>query len=929
MALKPFEFFRKRTKLFMAILVFVAMFSFIIADALGNRQGFGAQFAARIRGWFGHVENQVAEVGGQGYDSARLFELHRRRQAAMGLVNLAYRAGKERMMKDAGFTNEEMKDQRRSQERAEKLRKENPEAFAALQAQPNTLSLDALQAGEQERMRKLMGAFSRGSQAEDELPTPVTELLDYAHWLKRADQLGIVMSVDRVRDDLIRTASSKIKEDDISGLVGTVCKELHITADSDTMLNWLGDEIRVMMAKGMMLAPESDPLGGRSFRPQTLRSTQATPLDLWEAYVKVKTQLTVGVLPIRVDDKEFLSRVEVPAKGSAGWKEFVDGKLKPFFEQYKDKEPDPSRDTPGFKIPRKYQVEFVYGDLGVGIGGKTEARKFYEQSTAAQDALALAGDALGLSPLPLPVAQPWRAHGLYQLNRDFQRYRLTEDPASALMGGMQLADGSRYQLPLRAGPQPFKSTADVQRYVASQGLLDVATALNQSPAGLFSMTAAVRPMPRKVTRTIPQPQVLETAAMAVSQGLNLGMPEFSPALLGFAARADYKGEHSPFTEVAPQIFDEIAEEEARKLLSRDLRALEKALAEYGKIYRTEFDKWKRIKANAESRKLKPPEFNVPLFTHKEGEKEIKEPIKDYVARFAKVRGLEFKGMAELRSEQNLFEEKGATPLGSILKPMYVRSLPSSTRKPEDEIKAALAGRDRFGRGTPKVLFEATEVRSPSGDLSPASRPWEFALHWKIAESEPRVPTFEEAEQAVTDAWKLKEARTFAAEHADKLAGKVKTDDGERLLKDLPGYFPEKYLSRYESIGPFNYNRMSLGYMDDPPADLVDQALAKLKQKNDTLIVANEPKTIWYLFVLKNRAEPKATNGADVAMFDTEVIIPEPQRQLKVEGTALSEWVIAERARELQKNWDAWFRDRSKYDKQNAERALETLRSASR
>ena len=82
-------------------------------------------------------------------------------------------------------------------------------------------------------------------------------------------------------------------------------------------------------------------------------SVQLTPQDLWDAYAKVKTQLTVGILPVPVNQKEFLSQVKDPTAAE----------LKEFFNKYKDQTPSANRDTPGFKVPELSQIEFIYADL--------------------------------------------------------------------------------------------------------------------------------------------------------------------------------------------------------------------------------------------------------------------------------------------------------------------------------------------------------------------------------------------------------------------------------------------------------------------------------------------------------------------------------------------------------------------------------------
>src|SRR5262245_20882489 len=70
MAFKPFEFFRKREKLFVAVLTLVAMFLFIVADPFGsgpNSQGSGPGCGSRLGKWLGQGD-WVADVEGEKLD---------------------------------------------------------------------------------------------------------------------------------------------------------------------------------------------------------------------------------------------------------------------------------------------------------------------------------------------------------------------------------------------------------------------------------------------------------------------------------------------------------------------------------------------------------------------------------------------------------------------------------------------------------------------------------------------------------------------------------------------------------------------------------------------------------------------------------------------------------------------------------------------
>jgi len=925
MAFKPFNFFRKHAKILMAATVLLAMFSFIVADALSMRGSGGSMFAQKVKGWFGIVDHQIANVDGKGYDFDRLYQVFNQRRLAAEYVAAVQRTGMENVLRDAGFTREDRSSRERYNKKLEEVRKNNPDAVKAIESPPSTLSIEAalqpFRSFEQqvEQYNQLQQYRSMGfdpsmfgnieQPKESDSPVYPLSLVEHLYWLKKADDLGVVFSTEAVRRDLVRTGYDRIRPEELGSIANDLLKQRGKGVSTDQLVQYVADEIRAMMAKAAVQDPER--FGS------ALLSTQVTPYDLWKAYQEIKTQLVVGVLPIRVDSNEFLSRVELPPAGDKEkWKEFAESKLKPLFEAHKEKEPDPSRDTPGFKVPKRVQIEFLHGDLR----GSTDARKYYERMAATEDGLSLAVQAMSGLGLPLPTTQAQRALSLYEANKLRGRYSLKENPISMMLGGVELADGSRYQLPLPAGPGPFATGPGVEKQTVSQHVLDVASALVQAPATPFGIGVVLRPTPRKVDRTLPQPHPLEAAGLAAA--LAGGMGPLQPGSLGLLSRVDLSERSQPFSEVAPAVLDEMIEDQCRVLLDRDLDSLQKDLSNFGKTYRTEFEKWKRLKNNFDSRGVKAPDFTPPLFTRKEGDKEVKEPVRDYIARFAKSRGLTYEGMKEPRGPFELFVEKDASPMGSILRPVLTKAIPPmDTRRPDDLVRGQLLA----NRG----LFEPRDAQAPTAAMrDPTVKPWEYVVHWKVAETDARVPTFAEAEEKVLDAWKLQEARKLVEEQARHLAKQAKTEDGERILRDKEGYLLEKILARYEGIA-FNYKKSNITYIDMPPDDLIDQALNALKDKGDTLLVANKPKSIYYLLVLKNRDEPKATSQDAIAKFDFDVIVPDQPLQIRVDNETISQWVQHQQTREFLKQWRDYLRNKTQYAEKDAEAAWEQFKSASR
>ena len=78
-----------------------------------------------------------------------------------------------------------------------------------------------------------------------------------------------------------------------------------------------------------------------------LGSPVVTPLDVYQSYRDQTERVSVKAVGFRVED--YLSEVKDPAPSQA----------QAFYEKYKDARPDPTRPTPGFKVPRQIQVEVL------------------------------------------------------------------------------------------------------------------------------------------------------------------------------------------------------------------------------------------------------------------------------------------------------------------------------------------------------------------------------------------------------------------------------------------------------------------------------------------------------------------------------------------------------------------------------------------
>ncbi len=97
-----------------------------------------------------------------------------------------------------------------------------------------------------------------------------------------------------------------------------------------------------------------------------------TPYDVYRSYRDQNERVGAKIVEIPVDS--FLSKVSEPAASE----------VQALYDKYKDVLPDPARETPGFKIPRRIQLEILSLDgnaLARGLRDKVteaELRSYYE-----------------------------------------------------------------------------------------------------------------------------------------------------------------------------------------------------------------------------------------------------------------------------------------------------------------------------------------------------------------------------------------------------------------------------------------------------------------------------------------------------------------------------------------------------------------------
>lgn len=110
----------------------------------------------------------------------------------------------------------------------------------------------------------------------------------------------------------------------------------------EQLLGDIANQVRLLKLRSLPVLPVSSPL--------EMDLSGVTPLDLFQAYRDQNERVSAQFVTFPVE--EFVEEVGEPKPRA----------LEAFYQKYADQLPDPDRDTPGFKMPRRVQVEYIVID---------------------------------------------------------------------------------------------------------------------------------------------------------------------------------------------------------------------------------------------------------------------------------------------------------------------------------------------------------------------------------------------------------------------------------------------------------------------------------------------------------------------------------------------------------------------------------------
>ena len=207
------------------------------------------------------------------------------------------------------------------------------------------------------------------------------DIVDALILQREADRLGLPAGPEMGKEYLKQITGDKMNRDLFEILLG----RLNNRVSGDQLLADIANQVRLAHVGRILDAP------------------LVTPYDVFQAYRDQNERVAAKLVEVPVE--KFLGKVPEPTADEIAAE----------YEKYKDVLPDPTRDTPGFKVPRQIQVEILSIDgraLALGVKDKlteAELRAAYEsRKTEFQERSELPNDLFAGQPeLTPPIIKPF------------------------------------------------------------------------------------------------------------------------------------------------------------------------------------------------------------------------------------------------------------------------------------------------------------------------------------------------------------------------------------------------------------------------------------------------------------------------------------------------------------------------------------------
>lgn len=674
---------------------------------------------------------------------------------------------------------------------------------------------------------------------------------DAIRLVHKADEFQIKVSDDVVRTWVKELTGDKLSTKKFQEVVARVARmEQGITPE--ILFDILRNQLRIQQARDLVIGRV--PSGAH----------QVTPYEAWQFYRRLNEKLGLEVITVAVAN--FADNIDDPG----------DDALRELYGKYVGQLPDPSSPEPGFKEPRKMNLQYAsvnLDDFRLALTAELEItedeiQQYYESHKEMYRVK---------SPEEIPSIGP----------AEVPEKPKIEPPKPEEGDQDKAAPGKDEGEPKKESPEkpsPGESSSPKQENSNEDIELDDPPVKSGEQSGSKSQET-------KDAAKAEAKSSLDDPAKKAPDGNDEPKPQKSEAGQDPAkdppAKDDAKESQKPDPETTKQ--DETATQTEKQDEPPQYKPLEEVTNEIRDLIRKD-------KARAELTKRLEQigrvvgDFGVKVYSRAKDKYDVEKETKPDVVFVSPVPP----NFSESANELGLqFAETGPVPLN------------------EDFLKLPIVGEameirgGRFGRSVPEVmssndLYEPMEFRTFKD---------EYASVWKVADVPEKEPDFGDVREQVLAAYRTIKARELAKEHASKLAD---------LLRDLGGDL-EKFRERNPgietlAIGPialwsnapmFSMNMMGRQGRVHPtdlpglqfPTDELRTNAFKLKE-DEVTVASNQPEDTFYVVLLTKR-EPASRED-----FARSKALVEDQ-------------VLQEQLEKATKNWLQALRDESKRRKGKA------------
>lgn len=545
-------------------------------------------------------------------------------------------------------------------------------------------------------------------------------------WAKKADEMGLVIDDDAVREFLSETAGGRLSDYDYNAILGILNDRQSIPITFDYFFEMVRDVLKAQKIQALVIRD------GRV----------VTPSSAWVAYRNLNRTISFDMFPIAATS--FMSKVGEP----------TEAQIKELFAKYQKQPRNPMANQIGFRQLDKIALAYVKGDIANFVEAAKsqitdeqvaadyeENKDSYRKPTlpsaepvkpAAEEEAApmetTESPAEGEKPAegdkPMEEAKPEPMTEEPKAETPAEEKPATEEPAKP---EAPTADEAKPEEPKTEDPKPEDSSLN-------------ATAADKVQLVSFLQEEGEQPQPEQPM------EVVEEAAVVVEDPMDNAAPETQPGTPSPETAAPAEGapmeeaavEYKPLAEVQDQIRTRLAQPIAQK-------AMNDALSEVRGELQLQYENFRYSQSDKDFDPTKSPFDSNAIET------------------MATKLGLTFGAMPLMdiysASETTLARE--ATHMEIVPDPVRILR----------QVNRSLVG-EAFQFGTP--LFQPRLFPGASQNQRFQAEPDVQYIYWKTEQKDGFIPTLDDVRSEVVQTWKQLEAQKLAKAEAEQIAKLIKS-----------------------------------------------------------------------------------------------------------------------------------------------------------